>query len=80
MNIISSPKGEGTKLMEKTTNVSNCESNTEEEEQDEATCSYHVPEHLKFALDLIESKDVLLPLIKKWIMAIYWMISYLCCN
>ena len=80
MNIISSSKGEGMELMENTANVSNCESSTEEEEHDETTCSCHVPEHLKFALDLIESKDVLLPLIKKWISAIHSMISYLCCN
>ena len=67
--------------MEKRTNVSNCESSTEEEEHNKTTFSCHVAEHLKFALELIESKHVLLPLIKKkWISAIYWMISYLCCN
>ena len=60
--------------------VSNRESSTDKDEHDETTCSCHVPEHLKFALDLIESKDVLLPLIKRMISVIYWMIFYLCHN
>ena len=65
MNIIRSPKEDGRKVNQNGRTVSNCESSTEEEEHDEGTCMCHAPEHLKFALDLIESKDVLLPLIKK---------------
>ena len=80
MNIFGSPKEDGRKVSQNGRTVSNCESSTEEEEHEERTCMCHVPEHLKFALDLIESKDVLLPLIKKWISAMYWSISYLCSN
>ena len=78
MNITGSPKSDNVNFSQNDKNVYSDESSTEQEQHDKASCSCHVPEH--FALDLIESKDVLLPLIKKWISAIYWMIFYLCCN
>ena len=76
MNIIGSSKVDERKLSKRCQKVSHCESSTDKGEHDETTCSCHVPEHLKFAVDLINSKDVLLPSIKKWISAIYWMIFY----
>ena len=65
MEIIGSSKVDKKELGINCHMQNDCKSSTDKEEHDEATCACHVPEHLKFAVELINSKDVLLPLIKK---------------
>ena len=65
MEIIGSSKVDDKELGINCHTQNDCKSSTDKEEHDEATCACHVPEHLKFAVELINSKDVLLPLIKK---------------
>ena len=40
------------------------ESESSSETYDTSNCAFHVPEHLKYAVNLISSKDTLIPLIK----------------
>ena len=43
----------------------NSENKSNDENHDVRTCTCHVPRHLQYAVDLIESKDKMIPLIKK---------------
>ena len=43
----------------------NLENKSNDENHDVRTCTCHVPRHLQYAVDLIESKDKMIPLIKK---------------
>ena len=65
MEIIGNKKGDDKKLSTNCTTDDNYKSSSQQEEHDETTCGCHVPEHLKFAVELINSQDVLLLLIKK---------------